>query len=44
MTIHWKADEKYFTVVLFGFQFYPACNFGKFTSFGFGTIKSKRVK
>ena len=26
---HWKADEQYFTVVLFNvFQFYPVCNFG----------------
>ena len=31
MTIHWKAVEQYFTVVLtFVFQFYPGCNFGKF--------------
>ena len=34
MTIHWKALEQYFNVVLFVFQFYPVCNFlekfGKF--------------
>ena len=23
MTIHWKAAEQYFTVMLFVFQFYP---------------------
>ena len=34
MTIHWKAVEQYFTVVLFVFQFYPVCNFGKFIKFG----------
>ena len=26
-TIHWKAVEQCFTVVLFVFQFYPVCNF-----------------
>ena len=36
--------EQYFTVVLFVFQFYPVCNFGKFISFGLGTIRSERVK
>ena len=30
MTIHWKAVEQHFTVVLFVFQFYSVCNFGKF--------------
>ena len=30
MTIHWKAVEDYFIVVLFLFQFYPVFNFGKF--------------
>ena len=30
MTIHCKAVEQYFTVVLFVFQYYPVCNFGKF--------------
>ena len=35
MTIHWKAVEQYFTVVLFVFQFYPVCNFAKsFSVFG----------
>ena len=29
VTIHWKAVEWYFTVVLFVLQFYPrVCNFG----------------
>ena len=27
MTIHQKAVEQFFTVVLFIFQFYPVCNF-----------------
>ena len=26
MTIHWKAVEEYFTVVLFVFLCYPVCN------------------
>ena len=43
MTIHWKAVEQYFTVVLFVSQFYPVCNFGKFIDFGFGNVKSERV-
>ena len=38
MTIHWKAVEQYFTVVLYDFQFDPVFNFGKFISFGFGTV------
>ena len=25
------------------FQFYPVCNLAKFVSFGFGTVRSKRV-
>ena len=29
VTIHWKAVEQYFNVMLFVFQFYPVCNFGK---------------
>ena len=29
MTIHWKAVKQYFSVVLFVFQFYLVCNFGK---------------
>ena len=44
MTIHCKAVEQYFTVMLFGFQFYPFCNFGKFINFGLGTVRSERVK
>ena len=43
MTIHWKAAEQYFTVVLFVFQFYSVGNFGKFMNFGLGTIESERV-
>ena len=37
MTIHWKAVEQYFTVVLFVFQFNPVCNFG------IGTVMSERI-
>ena len=45
VTIHWKEVEQYFTVVvLFGFQFYPVYNFGKFINFGLGTVRSDRVK
>ena len=44
MTLHWKAVEQYFTVVLFVFQFYPASNFGKFISFGLGNVRSERVE
>ena len=29
MTIHWKAVEQYFVVVLFILQCYPVCDFGK---------------
>ena len=43
MTIHWKAFEKQFTVVLLGFQFYPVCNCRKFINVGFGTFRSERV-
>ena len=43
MTIHWKAVEQCFTVVLFVFQFYLVCNFGKFISFGLDTVKRERV-
>ena len=43
MTIHWKAAEKYFTVVLISFiQF--NCNFGKFVNFGLGNIRFERIK
>ena len=37
MTIHWKAVEQYFTVVLFVFQS------RKFISFGLGAVSSERV-
>ena len=30
-------------MALFGFQFYPVCNFGKFTFLGLGTVRSERV-
>ena len=30
-------------MVLFGFQIYSVCNFGKFINFGLGTVKSERV-
>ena len=43
MTIHWKAVEQYFTVVMFVFQFYPVCNFGKFINFVLDTVRSERV-
>ena len=43
MTIHWKAVEPYLTVVLFAFQCYLACNFGKFITFGLGNVRSERV-
>ena len=36
--------EQYFTVVLFVFQVSPVCNFGKFSNFGLGTVKSEGVK
>ena len=39
-----KDVEQYLTVVLFVFQFYPVCNFGKFISFGLGTVRSERLK
>ena len=41
---HWKAVEQCFTVVLFDFQCYPVCNFGKFISFGLDTVRIERVK
>ena len=42
MTNHWKAVKQYFTVVLFTFQIYPVCNFGKFSNFGLVTVRSER--
>ena len=41
MTIHWKAVEQCFTVVLVVFQFYPVYNSGKFINVGLGTVKSE---
>ena len=38
MTIHRKAVEQYFTVVLYGFPLYPVCNFGEFISFGLALL------
>ena len=43
VTIPWKAAEQYFTVVLFAFQFSPLCNFGTFTNFGIGIVRSERA-
>ena len=43
VTIRCKAVEQYFTVVLFVFQFYPVCNFGKFIFLGLGAVRSERV-
>ena len=43
MTVHWNAVEQYVTVVLFVFQIYPDGNFGKFASFGLGTVRSEMV-
>ena len=40
---HRKAVKQYLTVALFVFQFYTVCNFGKFISFGLGTVRSERV-
>ena len=42
MTIHWKAVEQYFTVVLFVFQCYPLCSFDRFINFGLGTVRRER--
>ena len=30
-------------MVLFVFQFYSVCNFGKFINFGLGTVRSERI-
>ena len=38
MTICWKAVKQYFTVLLFIFQYYPVCNFGKFINVGLGAL------
>ena len=42
MTIHWKAVEQYFAVVLFVFQFYPVCNVGKVITFALGTVRIEK--
>ena len=44
MTIHWKAVEQYFTVVLFVFQFYSDCNFYNFLDQALSEVKGQRIK
>ena len=44
MTFHWKGVEQYFNMVLYVFQFYPVCYFGKVTSVGLGAVRSERIK
>ena len=44
VTIHWKAVEQYFTVALFGFQFYSLCQLETFINFGLGTVGSEGVQ
>ena len=44
MTTHWKAVEQYFTVVLFGFQFYAGVILEKFINFVLRTIRMKGLK
>ena len=45
MTIHWKAVEQYFTMVLFVFQFQAVCHFEKkYINFGLSTVRIDRVK
>ena len=39
----WESSTLH-SVVLFVFQFYPVCNFGRFISFGLGTVISERVE
>ena len=39
VTIHWKAVEQYFTVVLFVFQFYSVCSFGKLINVALPRVK-----
>ena len=43
MTIHWKAVEQYFTVVVLVIQLYPVFNCGKYIDFGFGAVRSEKV-
>ena len=44
MTIPWKAVKKCFTVMLFVFQIYTLCRFGKFINFGIGTVRNERLE
>ena len=44
MTIRWKAVEQYLTVVLFVFEFFLVCYFGKCISFEPCAVRSERVK
>ena len=45
MTIHWKAVEHYFIVVLLIFNFFcPGYNFEKFINFELDFVRSERVK
>ena len=37
-----ESFEQYFTVLLYVFQFYPVCNFGKFINFGLSTARNER--
>ena len=41
VTIHWKAVDQFFTMMLCVFQFHPVCNFEKFLNFGLGTVRVK---
>ena len=43
VTLHWKADVQYLTVVLFLFQFYPVCYFAKFIRFALSGVKGSYV-
>ena len=44
MIIHsLETVEQHFTVMLFVFQVYTVCSFGKFISFGLGTVRSERA-
>ena len=47
VTIHWKAVEQYFTVVLFVFQsrstHWHFVIFETFSNFGLGTVRSERI-
>ena len=41
VTIPLKAVEQNVIVVMFIFQFYPYCNFGKYFNFGISTLMNK---